>query len=529
MHRLTFALGVKMAKYIPYSYQQGQLIPVVFSKQILPNTFESFLHELITDKLDLTIFDEQFCNDKTGAPAYDPRIMLKIILYAYSKGMTSSRVIADCCQTNIIFMALSAHSCPHFTTIASFISSMDKEIVPLFQKVLLICDEAGLIGREMFAIDGCKLPSNASKEQSGTKEDFKNKVTKLSASITKIVEKHKAEDDSNSFDDEIRKQEKQQQEALEKHCNKIENWLAENTDRKGVNGNIVKSNITDNNSAKLTTSKGVIQGYNGLSMVDSANQIIVCASAYGHGHEQATLYPMIEQTRVNFHSIDNNEDVFTDTQLAADSGFHSEKNLEMLADEEIDAYIADPKMRSRDPRFDNSGRYKTKSQQERKRKNPLKKKFKAKDFIFDLELSFCQCPAGKRLYRSGHRVKIKNYELTKFKGPKSACMPCHLRRQCLQNPDKTETRQVSYNHGKAADAPVTFSEKMISKIDTERGRHIYSKRVGVAEPPFAQIRHNMRLDRFSLRGKTKVNIQWLLYCMLHNMRRLHSCAQTVTT
>ncbi len=106
----------------------------------------------------------RYQNDDTGAPAYDPAILLKIILYAYSRGITRSRQIARCCEENVIFMALSADTRPHFTTIADFISSADKEIIRLFLEVLMTCDEMGLIGKEMFAVDGCKLPSNASKE-----------------------------------------------------------------------------------------------------------------------------------------------------------------------------------------------------------------------------------------------------------------------------------------------------------------------------------------------------------------------------
>ncbi len=69
---------------------------------------------------------------------------------------------------NFVFMALASNTHPHFTTIADFIATMDKEAIKLFQKVLLTCDEIGLIGKEMFAIDGCKLPFNAAKEWSGT-------------------------------------------------------------------------------------------------------------------------------------------------------------------------------------------------------------------------------------------------------------------------------------------------------------------------------------------------------------------------
>lgn len=517
-----------MAKYKPYSYGQGQFIPVFFSEQILPGTFEFALNQLIDKKLDLSTFDSRFRNDETGAPAYDPRILLKIILFAYSRGITSSREIARCCQQNIVFMALSANSSPHFTTIADFISSMDKEIITFFQEVLLVCDEAGLIGKEMFAIDGCKLPSNASKEWSGTKADFQKKAVKLEKAIERIVTRHRATDVAEPTAKMIKEKEEQYVETLDRQLKKVQSWLNENEDRTGSRNSIVKSNITDNESAKMKTSKGVIQGYNGVTMVDDKNQIIVAAEAYGHSHEQAVLEPMVNQTRENLQET-SKEDVFSKGKLTADSGFHSEKNMKMLADEEIDAYVADPKMRSRDPRFDHSGRFKVRDQQERKRRNPGNKKFTTDDFIFDPGLKFCQCPAGKRLYRSGSRVLVNNHEATKFKGPKGACIPCHLRSQCLRHPERTEIRQVAYFHGRSSRVPETYMNKMKRKIDSTLGQLIYSKRIATAEPPFAQIRHILGLNRFSLRGKTKVNCQWLLFCTVYNLKRLHNCTQAAAT
>lgn len=518
-----------MAKYKPYSYGQGQFIPVFFSEQIHPGTFEFALNQLIDDKLDLSTFDSRFRNDETGAPAYDPRILLKIILFAYSRGITSSREIARCCRQNVVFMALSAHSCPHFTTIADFISSLDNEIVTLFQEVLLVCDEAGLIGKEMFAIDGCKLPSNASKEWSGTKADFQKKAVKLEKAIERIVTKHRATDVTEPTAKMIKDKEEQYADSLDKQLKKVQSWLSENEDRTGSRNSIVKSNITDNESAKMKTSKGVIQGYNGVTMVDDKKQIIVAAEAYGHSHEQAALEPMLDQTKENLQTVSSEEDVFTEGKLTADSGFHSEKNMEMLAEKQIDAYVADPQMRSRDPRFDHSGRYKERDQKERKKRTPGKKKFSTEDFIFDPDLKFCQCPAGKRLYLSGTRMKVKDFEATKFKGPKSACVPCHLRSQCLRYPDRTEIRQVAYFHGRHPKAPETYINRMKRKIDSTLGQLIYSKRIATAEPPFAQIRHIIGLNRFSLRGKKKVNCQWLLFCTVYNMKRLHNCAQAVST
>jgi transposase len=106
----------------------------MFAKQIQPGTFEFTLNHLIDNELDLSCFDSGFKNDETGAPAFDPRILLKIILFAYSRGITSSRRIAKCCEENVIFMALSTNSRPHFTTISDFISSMDKEALLSFGK-----------------------------------------------------------------------------------------------------------------------------------------------------------------------------------------------------------------------------------------------------------------------------------------------------------------------------------------------------------------------------------------------------------
>ncbi len=136
-----------MARYKHYDYSQGKFIPINFDKQILPGTFEHTLHYLIDNEIDPSVFDLRYQNDETGAPAYDPAILLKIVLYAYSRGITSSRKIEQCCKENVVFMALSADTQPHFTTIADFISSLDQEIIRLFLEVLLICDEMGLIGK----------------------------------------------------------------------------------------------------------------------------------------------------------------------------------------------------------------------------------------------------------------------------------------------------------------------------------------------------------------------------------------------
>ena len=508
-----------MPKFIPYSTTQGILTPVHLSHQIQAGTFEYTLSHLVDNVLNLSILDSRFKNDKTGAPAYAPKILLKIVLFAYSRGIISSRKIARACHENMVFAALSANTKPHFTTIANFVSSMDKATTVLFRNILLVCDQKGLIGREMFAVDGCKISSNASKEWSGTKSELKKKAAKMEKAVELLVNRH-YQADASGPELEMKKRDEKYVDTLKKNLNKIQDWLDDNDDKPGKNGKPLKSNITDNDSAKMKTSKGVIQGYNGIATSDSKRQIVVHAEAYGQGPEQDLLQPVLEGTEENFSEI-GSPDIWDDVRLTADSGFHKEKNMEMLADKQIDAYVADNQMRKRDPRFADAGRYKERHRKERAAFEGRSGLFKTADFTFPEDLSHCICPAGKKLNLSCRNVEIQNHLTTKFKGPKSACMPCKLRSQCLRNPAVTEIRQVAYFHGRSEKGKNTFTEKMKRKIDSVVGRFFYSKRLGTVEPVFANICSTMGMNKFTLRGKKKVSNQWLMYCLTHNIKKIH--------
>jgi transposase len=129
-----------MARYKDYDYGQMKMIPVSFERQILPGSFEYSLSYLLDNELDLAAFDQHYSNDDNGRPAYDPRLLLKIVILAYSKGITSSRQIERLCRENITFMALSADTQPHFTTLADFVSRSPEAIADLFGQIVLMCD-----------------------------------------------------------------------------------------------------------------------------------------------------------------------------------------------------------------------------------------------------------------------------------------------------------------------------------------------------------------------------------------------------
>ena len=110
-----------MPRYKDYSRDQDMMIPVNFKKQLPPGTFEWALDHIIENHVDVAPFEKKLKNDQTGAPAWNPKVMLKIILFAYSRGILESRKIEKACEENVTFMALSAYSRPHFTTISDFI------------------------------------------------------------------------------------------------------------------------------------------------------------------------------------------------------------------------------------------------------------------------------------------------------------------------------------------------------------------------------------------------------------------------
>ena len=489
-----------------------KLLPVDFDRQVIPGSFEYALCHLVDHELDLSTFHARYKNDDQGASAYDPAVLIKIILLAYSRGLIHSRKIEAACRENVLFIAVSGDSQPHFTTLASFISGMGDSVAHLFAQILLICDRQGLIGREMFAIDGVKLPANASKAKSGTRADYQRQVDKMERAARKMVEKHQSADAALT-DEALSLRDAQKLERLQKEAQQLRDWLKKNPeDRKGSKNKVRLSNLTDNESAKMATSKGVVQGYTGVAAVDEKAQIIVDAQAHGTGSEQALLLPVVEATV----SLRN-----ADTVITADAGYHSEDNLKALSEKKVDAYIPDNGYRKRDERYaDQDAHTRKPDPLWNKAKHPKKSGcFRPADFQLSEDCSHCLCPAGKRLYSNGSNCTINGYVVMKFSGAKQDCVQCERRKECLRTPDKTPTRQVSFFRGKR-DPEEDHLDKMKVKIDSELGKEMITRRFATVEPVFGNLRGNKRLHRFTLRGKTKVDGQWKLYCMVHNIEKL---------
>jgi hypothetical protein len=223
----------------------------------------------------------------------------------------------------------------------------------------------GLIGKELFAIGGVKLPGNASKERSGRHAELLHRANRLEKAAAKIIRTHQAKDESKGEQD-LEERRRQQVQRIHREALSIRAFVKANEPKTNAKGQELKSNATDNDSAKMATSKGVIQGYAAQAAVDSTRQVIVAADVAGSGSEQA--------------------------------------NLQGLQEQNTPARIADNGMRKRDERFRDQGIHKAKADllyDKGASKQEARKLFKANEFRYDKENNRCVCPAGKALYSSG--------------------------------------------------------------------------------------------------------------------------------
>jgi transposase len=511
MAEISFREGGAMAKYKYYDYSQRALIPVSLEEQLMPGTLEFAIHTLVDTRVNTSIFDCRYDNDETGRLAYDPKILLKVVLFGYSRGLISSRQIERACRENVTFMALSCGEHPDHSTIAGFVSSMRDEILPIFRDVLWVCEEERLLGGTFFALDGCKLPSNASKEWSGTIGELRRKQERIEKKVKQLVEEQVRMDRREGGDAPERRffagvERGRQIERLREKAERLERWLKENRSKMGRRGKEIKSNVTDNESALMITSHGTIQGYNGQALVDSKDQVIVHAEAFGEAQDLHLIPPVLEGAKENMRAIGCGEDYFEGKILTADSNYHSPPNLGKCEQEGLDAYIPDKRFRRRDSRFE----------REHKQRQRRTDRFTIADFEYEEERDEYRCPQG-RVFRLEVKQTVNDGVIyRRYSNDEEGCKGCELKARCVKG-KKAKRSTVMVPVGSV---PGRLTKAMAAKIDSEKGRRIYHRRIAIAEPVFANIRVRKVMNRFTLRGKIKVNIQWLLYCMVHNIGKI---------
>jgi transposase len=506
-----------MARYKAYNYDQLVMIPISLEDQLEPGTLEYTINELVEKNIDLSVFEGRYQNDDTGATAINPKVLLKVILFAYSRGMISSRQIERACGENILFMALSCDYRPDHSTIANFVSSMQKEIESIFSNILLVCAELDLLGGTHFSLDGVKLSSNASKEWSGTFKELEKKRDKLQGKLRQVMAEHIQADALERPEAEKRQK---QIKRLQHQVERLSEFLQEQKPKVGKSRTEIQSNVTDNQSAKMPCSHGVVQGYNAQALVDAKHQIILHAEAFSH-QDHENLAPMIAGAKRNMQAVGEDKNYFEGKQLTADSNYHSYASLAFCKAEGLDAYIPDIQFRKRDERFARQQRFKNgihprqRVAQQENRKEGL---FTKADFFFDKPKRAYICPHGKVLSCNahGHRIRHRVYDI--YRARQEDCASCPLRLRCLSKPYMLRKYLVIPPESQ----PATLVDEMKAKIDSPQGKLIYARRLAIVEPVFANICVQKRLDCFNLRSKVKIDVQWKLFALVHNIGKIHN-------
>jgi transposase len=512
-----------MARFKAPDYRQKLLVPVALDEQLVPGTLEHAIHHLLEDRIDESWFEDLYANDESGRPAYSPRMLLKVILLGYSRGLLSSRRLERACRENVTFMALCAGDHPDHSTFAAFVGKLDGRISAIFCEVLLICHEEGLLGGTHFSLDGLKLAANASRENSGTFADLRHKLTKLESKLKEKIAAHTTNDrrerrrgrrKNGSSDPQALRDEQRREQSIARLRRKSEQlraFLAANEPKRGARRE-VQSNATDNESCRMHTSHGTLQGYNAQALVDGQHQVIVHGEVMGAGQDFRHVAPMLEGAAENLvHAGLADEVPLQGAQFTADCNYHSEENLAAAEQAGVDAYIPDPQFRSRDPRFATHGRHKAKATG----KEPVR--FTLAHFSYDEASDTYRCPKGKVLrLEAAAAYDGRGNAYRRYQSRIEDCARCPLRKSCLQRNARQRSLHVPKPHEKTA----TLTRAMRTKIDLPGSRAIYARRLAIVEPVFANLRIQKGMNRFTYRGKTKVNTQWLLYCLVHNLERI---------
>jgi len=450
--------------YRPWNPNQQWLLPPSVQDWLPENDLVYFILDTVNE-LDISAITQKYEQEKRGFPPYQPRMMAALLLYAYCRGIFSSRKIMQACQERLTFRVITGDDIPDFRTISDFRKLHLKELQLLFVQVLQLCQEAGLVKLGHIALDGTKVKANASRHKAMSYGRMLQEEKRLTEEVRQLLSKAKAVDEQedqkygvDSRGDELpeelarrqsrlkrireakRALEAKAKAAAEQRRKQREQEDSKNDDkpkrgrkRKAVSevpADNKQYNFTDPESSIMkANNRGWDQCGNAQAAVDSKKQIIVACDVTNESNDKQQFEPMLEKAQDNVGREKNIK------AASADSGYYSESNVEYGQDKKIDVYIATGKIKHNAP--------------------------------------VVKAPRGR--------------------------IPKNL----------------------------TVKEKMARKLRTKKGRETYTKRKSIVEPVFGQIKRARGFVQFSLRGLEKMRGEWAIVCLTHNLLKLFKAQYAV--
>ncbi|RDI73538.1 Transposase [Gaiella occulta] len=456
--------GGEEKTFRPYDLEQVLLLSPVLSDWLPEGHLAHFVSDLVeSGALDLSAIYDSY-EEERGYPPYDPRLMVKLLLYGYANAVVSSRKLERATYEDVAVRMLCADQHPDYRSIARFRKRHLEALGGLFVQALRLCRQASLVGLGALALDGTKLRANASRHKAMSYERMVKAETQLEAEIAAIranvralLEEAEAVDAAederfgpdrrgDELPEELRRREqrleriREAKQALEaeaaehERARRAELKAEGKKPRRPPNGRDpfkpkpgAQRNFTDPESRIMKTADGAFhQCYSGQAVVDSTAQVIVAAELSHEAPDARQLEPALDQLADNLEAI--GVELPAGTTLAADAGYFSEDNVRITTERGLDPHIATGRFKHSEPP---------------------------------------PAPRGPI--------------------PKNA----------------------------------TPKQRMARKLKTKNGRAVYSRRKAIVEPVFGQIDTVQNGRKLLLRGKQAAREQWRFTCAVHNLLKLH--------
>ncbi len=471
-----------MSRFKPYRKEQSMLLPPLLEDFIPPSHLARVVDEVV-EALDTKEIEDKYSD--LGQNTYHPKILLKLLFYGYATGNRSGRKIARMCETDTAYMVLAQLYRPDFRTINDFRKDNLEKIKSYFVEMIRMCKGLGMAKVGEISIDGTKMKANAANRRTKNKKGYERWLSRIEEEIGEIV---KEAEEIEEEEDRVYGKEKRGDElpeeikTKEKLREKIKKTL------KTLKTEKEKRNLTDPDARFMKGGNGRIDiNYNGQIAV-SGDQVIVGAEVINEANDREALTGILEQVEIN---MDREIE-----EVIADSGYASYDNYEYLKERGKRGYIPDQYLKKIE-----GGEYQTEAH-----------RYHEENFVYDKGRDIYICPEGKELrpYKRRHSDKgVRKRRQVIYKGIE--CSDCKVLKLCTRQKARTIAREERRE----------LLEEMRARLLSEEGRKKYKKRLFTAEPPLGNIKHNLGYRSFLLRGLEKVDGEFKLMCIGHNLKKIH--------
>lgn len=465
---------VYMQKFKPQNNTQYFLLPPSVEDFIKEDHLARVVSEVV-ESLNTTAVENRY--SYLGQKSYHPKVLLKLLFYGYAIGMRSGRKIAAACESDVAFMYLSCMYKPDFRTINDFRKNNVELVEQLFVEVIRLCAAMNMVNIGMLVIDSTKLRANASNRRTKTKEQYQQWLDNIEQQVKDIItqadttDKEEDEKYGETRGDELPK-EINTKEKLRKKIQEAMKQMGENND---------KINLTDND-AKVVRSGGLLRTSYNCQTSSTANGIIVSAYVTNAASDKEHLLPVIQQA-------ENNTQQESETILA-DSGYASYDNYEQLTQLNKTILVPD-------------------QEKETESIKAASNAFHRNHFNYDAQNNQFICPEGKPLtYRREFIHKVYKQQSKLYEG--TQCNTCLSKPLCT----KGKARQIHIENR------MPLREQIRRLLDSPDGKKLYKLRQQIIEPIFGNIKHNLNYTMMHLRTLKKVNAEWQLICLTHNIKQI---------